>query len=486
MIKSIVIACLCGFSAVSFAQSPPAGVLDAQKGFQEVLLGCPDRIWRGIDWSQTQMLLVSSQANQSWLIAPGAAAPELVPLAGFPPAVTHAAFFFFDFRGKTTITVNLDLPWIAGGQVSPFDLAVHELFHHVGQKDWRHEVAPRGTLVPLEARPRYLRAMLLRELQRAGQGAAATVAGQDQADARAAAAFWYRAWKAEFPAEYAARSDGYEGTARYVELRARQFLKLGCAATDSEIAADTAEWARGLGLDPRSGLDAEGYDAGALAGAILDVNGISWQDEAKTGRTAIDILDANESLVPARADDSALLARDTQLLAEQNARIDLWRLPLEAKLADPAYVRLNVPSAWIQGSFAPMGFFIPRAAPDTTYIPWALRQVFSDLTDGTIDVRAASVAVSERAGLSPCGESAWVMLVARDQIHEDRGTFRGRDGDTEFVVKGRMVKSDDGFAYLCPGRAHLEPIGAGSVWPLDSGLHAWHEAHYRQSVSRKQ
>jgi hypothetical protein len=425
------------FSSVSVAAAPNEWAMDAARGYHEVLLKCPERIWPGMDWSKTQFLFASHDSKQAWLISAANPLPELLSASEVPDIAYVAAFTFVNFRGLETVTIALDR-YRDIESSTPFDLAVHEMFHHVGQKGWASAGGGRGTLVPLDFEPRYLRAEMAKALK---------AAYRDSSQLRSAAN-WYEEWSRRYPHEVKSTTDGYEGTARYVDAISRILRKKTCLATDAEIQAEVVSLLDGF--LPFSGmeLDSEGYGMGALAGFLMDQLGMEWKSGAALGRTPVtQLLEGKATNSPVV--DPLLKKEFQETFGQVNQEIDQWRLPFELNLQNKNFVRIAVTSDWIRGSFSPKGFFIPKDDPIALYTPFNGEHQFQVASGDWISVADSAVGY-RRNELNECESSAWYFLVPRSEIQEDRSKFTAKNQEITFEVNGTLREGKDGFVYLCP------------------------------------
>jgi len=425
-----------GYSLSAFATTNEEWAVDGARAFHEVLLRCPERLWPELDWSQTQFLFASGKSKQAWLIGAGAPQPEVLSETEVPPVAYSAAYSFFEFRGKTTVTIGLDMPFY-DENMSPFDLAVHEMFHHYGQKGWKRSGGGRGTLVPLDFEPRYIRAEMLSALK---------AAYQDPTQLRVAAD-WYQEWSTRFPHELQSTTDGYEGTANYVETMSRILQRKTCAATDQTVQQEIAARLDRFQSSPGMPFDAEGYGLGALAGMMMDKLGMDWKGGVALGITPLSQLLAGKA-TSLPVSHPQLRAEFQKKYAELNLEIDQWRLPFEQKLGSTNYVRVAVPGNWGEGAYSPKGFYIPKEDPKALYTPFNGEHRFESKTGEWI-VAADSTVGYSREGLEICPSTNWYFLVPRSAISEVNGAFRVNDGEVTFDVGGAYQTGGDGFTYLC-------------------------------------
>lgn len=435
--RSLLLFVVSTLSFATFATTNEEWIADAERSFHEVLLTCPERIWPGMDWSKTQFLFASEESQKAWLVGANSKKAELLQNAEVPPVAFKAVFSFVEFRGLRTVTIGLDSGFFDAG-LSPFNLAVHEMFHHEGQKGWKTGGGSRGTLVPLDSRPRYVRAEMLNELKSALQDSSRIVKAGE----------WYKEWTDNFAAEVASSTDGYEGTANYVEQLTGIFQKKGCGISESDLHAEIRASSDLFHISPGMELDTEGYPMGALAGFLMDLQGTEWKSAIPTGITPVtQLLNGKGSAAPVT--NPELSAKYAKTFADLNAKIDVWRLPFESKLADAEYVRVSVPDAWGQGSYSPKGFYIPASRQELTYIPFNGEHKFASGKGEWIT--AADDSVSYQGGEEVCANTAWYFLIAKKDIQESNGTFRLDTGEVTFDMGGEYKTGADGFTYLCSG-----------------------------------
>ncbi len=100
-------------------------------------------------------------------------------------------------------------------------------FHNQAQKSWtRDGVGSRGTLYPVDWKPRLYRRMIFDNLK--------NYLSLQNTTSSQKARYWFEKWTREYPEEVKASTDGYEGTARYAESLAKIIVRTGCRGRQSK------------------------------------------------------------------------------------------------------------------------------------------------------------------------------------------------------------------------------------------------------------
>lgn len=427
------------FSAV-FAH---AGIEDAElrvqfanNTFQEALYRCPERVWPGMNWSTTGAVFVSADLRKAWFITQGLKAPVSIGMSREFQNVSE--FKIATYRGKTVAIVNLD-KYFQENISMPTALAVHELFHAVGQAGWKMPAQKRGDFFPLDAKPRVARAMILAEFQKYSSG---------DLNALGRAAYWFNIWKAEAPDELRFTTDGREGTAKYVERIALELGRYGCSAN---IVLPLEQWVGEQSPINYFGLDAEGYVLGAVAGILLDRSGVEWKTAVKQGASPLDLL--LNTVTPTVGLVDPAFTRDIDIkVYSVNAEVSHLADPLTMVNSADAYYRIVVPDTWIGPSLGLLGIFVPRTSPDQTYLIFSYGQEFSGGRRGswmTLTSPALGLVRGDDKVL-PCGYRGIEFLVPKAQVSKDGDMYAGHTGNVDFEFTARAVVSRDGLIRLCP------------------------------------
>lgn len=406
----------------SVSHASPASA--AKHGYQDVLLKCGQRIWPGIDWSKTEIKLYKRSGP----------APKL------PPGALDGSFSIYERKGKTIIAIDQDA-YSADGDDMPFAIAVHELFHMLGQNFWTMKQESRAEMIPLLPQPRLQRSMLFENLQAIALG---DDEGLDQAS------FWYDQWKATAPEEALANVDNREGTAYYVEVSARALLQLGCDASEMTLQDWKNAWILEQSSENVKGLDAEGYYLGAISGFLLDRGGSSWKDRMATGISPVEVLLETGKRIFADADPT-LRQRVDGDVARANQEIESWTKPFETDLASFKFVRLVLPDTW-GGQFRNYyGFLSPRLRPELDYAIFAENQKFNRDAQASdwIHMNLATMAVKDTGAQTPCGYDGVQIPVPASAVTWEKGRLTGSTDSLEFQFHG-TEQLKDGLTYLCP------------------------------------
>jgi hypothetical protein len=315
--------------------------------------------------------------NDSWIWDASTNNTQSISNSELPASAIGSSYEFFDLNGHKAMSLNME-----EGMTKVFELGVHEFFHHIGQENWTsNQTGGRGTLYPLDGEPRFYRRMIYDNLRQYFQSGNQVSLGR--------AKYWFDKWANEFSNETQSTTDGYEGTAEYVETMAAAVAKLGCSATDEQIkAAVINEVTTDFGFSVSGqhlALDSEGYEIGGLAALILRFNGFElseWNRRMATGETPLQVL--LESVAPVVETPPAEL-RDTFVQAAQKTNEE--RRPILdddiSNWNNKLYVRVPAPYNWLQSNLMPK-FFAHSSELDLDLYPLSTdHQYVSPSSDGS-------------------------------------------------------------------------------------------------------
>lgn len=362
-------------------------------------------VWSGADYRQRVVILAGDE-NAQVIGLDGVTQVTAEQLANERVEVPPAGFQPGSWHGREAMVWNADALAAMAAQLRPelgmadarfaFAISTHELFHsfeqHVGEdNEWSSMQAAeqrqpgRGTPYPLQAKPRLYRASLINALR------LAWLEPQRQDRHLAAAAYWHQRWAREFPEDrtIAQFTDIAEGTARYVEAGALQFLLP--AADEATRKQQLADWLFQKQTGP-SELDSESYAAGGLAGLLLRERGQDgWQQQVtSSGKTPIDLL--LERVQPAdQQPDQALAKAVNEQTKQKQAQLAGTIDPLIDAYRDPDNALVLIPESAVKGSIDPGEFYLgPPSTP---------RQIYTALT-GTYQTSSGTVTLTRRPAFS--------------------------------------------------------------------------------------
>jgi hypothetical protein len=431
-------------SSIAFASDQaPNDVRELATKFKVTMMDCPERIWTNYNWAGLKVAFVYPSRDHSWVWDAAANSLAQVSNSLLPSFVLGSEFNFFSMSDQVTMALNMEK---RGDNL--FGLGVHEFFHRHGQKKWKREESShfRGTVYPVAWQSRLYRRMILDNIK----AYAKSNQNRDLEKAR----YWFEKWSTEYSYEPKSTTDGYEGSADYVEEMAAAIAELGCSASDDQIKSRIvkqiqSKYAPSVVGEGCLGLDFEGYEIGSLAAVLLRFQSgpslASWNDRVAEGQTPLQIL-----LEGARAEQEtapAVLATQFQALAlrtnqERAPILD----PVIAQWKNDNFVRVGVPSNWAQSEFN-LKFFAVSMQLRVTLSPLDTDHRFispKGLSDFTLKTNAVIFSYG---------------YVCPDQylyipIHSDLIRFVDRITDIQSpVMSGRVVRrlkvDDHGFRYLC-------------------------------------
>ncbi len=362
--------------------------------------------------------LLTSDGQRAWLMnAQGGSEIDMEAVRTLGVSYEYKSFDKILWRGRPSVFIGLgkelpadELQRLEDPRAIPdvFSLATHEAFHFYAEDEKSWAFSPgsdRSTLYPAAAEPRMHRNQLIRHLLAAAQG---------RADALRRASYWYRQWSSGYADElkHIHGTDRSEGSARYVEAIVRP-LVLGARPLSHEWSVLMLEELSLLARDDYLAADHESYALGALAGYLLEQQGVDWLPRVARGETPVAML--LDSVPPLDTPPDELMGRRIrEVIAESNRQTAQVFDSFLPRFNDPAGKRLLVPNQVMQGSFNPTHSY--RLATQPEKIEVGIDAAFV-LSDGRIDLRAATVAthVSEDCGQL---DLYWILALTRDEFEK--------------------------------------------------------------------
>jgi hypothetical protein len=315
----------------------PQAVSALTAKYDLTMMQCPDRIWYNYNWADLKVIFAYPSGDWSWAWDASSDHIERISNKVLVLDNIKKPYDFFEWNEQAAMSLNMEneaeedddkTAWL-------FYFGVHEFFHNQGQKDWKKQRG-RMTAYPFEWEPRLYRRMMFDNLKRFLEHEHPLDLGR--------ARYWYDQW-AQDAYEVGETTDGYEGTAKYVDRLAEVVWELGCSATDDQLRTRTYEKVNAEFGYPTSGeimnLAAEGYEMGALAAFILRFSGQSlatWNARMALGDTPVEVLLKDVTPVPEEA-PLQLIEMFKQAADRLNKEQTLVDLAI-SRWGDPAFVRL--------------------------------------------------------------------------------------------------------------------------------------------------
>lgn len=429
------------FPFFAIAQKAPQEVQELAAKFEQTMIQCPQRIWSKYDWSGYSVVLSYPSQSFSWIWDGPTRTVQSVTNEALPTEALTSDYSFFLWSGRPALSLNME----SIGE-DAFEFGIHEFFHDQAQKGWVNNSTGRGTNYPVSWEPRAYRRMTYDHLVEYFKTGKASELER--------ARYWYDKWTNEYPEEVATTTDGYEGTARYIEAIGAAIANLGCQASENQLRSNTLHIittdANYTGTFEGSyfALDSEGYAMGAVASLILrferpDLD--EWNSVVAIGKTPLEIL--MDGIVPAAESHPAQIAtlysatgeqinRERGLLLDQD--IQNWN--------DASYVRVALRFSWLQSNFMP-SFFAHSTALNVDLFPLSQGHRMKS-KDGVSDYTAAENAVGFFLDESPCQLSSAITLVKASDIQTNGFLATIRSPKINGTIKGDF-QSAGGFTYLC-------------------------------------
>lgn len=269
------------------------------------------------------------------------------------------------------------------------------------------------------------------------------------------ARYWYEKWVSHHPLERRVTTDGYEGTAKYVETLANLIDIQGCAASEAELKKAAIEHIKSSYGSSVSGwhfaLDSEGYEIGGLAALILRFGSYDlkeWNSRMEKGETPLEVLLEN---VTSLEEPEPRELRDTFRVHAKSQ--NKWYGTLIGKdisnWSDRTYVRVSFPSQLFHSTYSPI-FFARSVELDKMLMPLAMElHLFSPSGLSDFHLRPnAVVFLSDSSNI--CPNNYGYTLVPRTELHFASG--REATVKTPSIVGklvGEMKTDESGFEYFC-------------------------------------
>ena len=432
---------LIGCGSSSNTDQHPSEVLELSAKFKKTMISCPDRIWSDYNWEGLKVVFVYPSLEKSRIWDVSLDRIEMVSTSRLPTPVILSLYHFFQWGGKPAMSLNMELDEPLEGL---FLFGVHEFFHNQGQKGWEKKQQFRTMSYPYEWEPRLYRRMVFDNLKY-------YMAFEDPEYLRRAR-YWFDKWS-EHSYELMSTTDGYEGTAFYVEVLAQAIAAQGCSTPDDVLKAHVLEKVHTEFGHPVSGQafasDKEGYEIGGLAAMILRFqrgNLNEWNLRMADGDTPLEVL--LEDVIPLEEEAPLPLI---ELFEETGRRSneEVGKLVNEeiSRLDDVDFVRLVGNPNFIQSNFSPtltlrlidknmdlfdlgseLGFLHSQSASDYVF-------------------KKDSVIFGYPVPLCPSGYL--VTLVPQDSINLVNGVADVSTDSVEGRIEGQIIVDENGFHYFC-------------------------------------
>lgn len=433
------------FSSLWAQETAPSSVQKLAERFSAPMRTCPEKIWPNYNWQNLNVLFVYPDQINSWLWEASSQQFKSIPTSTLSGSATGGHYDFLEIEGKKTLALNMkfDRP---GADI--FRLGVHEFFHFHGQAQWKRHASGRGTDYPIQWQPRLYRRMIFDHLKNYNLN----LDSQSLAKAR----YWYGRWSQEFPNELRVATDGYEGSAEFVELMAVAIDEKGCSATQNEIQnkmnalvqQNLGQSVSGELLD----LAKEGYEVGALtffALAQSETKPENWAQRVAKGDSPLSIL--FESVNPQL--DTApqnLVALFQKTAIQTNQSIGAIVDSDIAAWSDRSFVRVDVPFEWLQSNLYPK-YFLRSIELNLFLMPMARAHLYQSPRKG-IQLELKENAVKFLNAPGPCKQAAAYLLVHESAIQEVNGLLKIQSPLAKGLLDHTDMTDENQFRYLCQSR----------------------------------
>lgn len=438
------------FSAWTVAHADSGSLVERlTPKFEMTMKTCPERIWSGYSWRSTNILIIESEQKVTlWDGSTGKTA--LVPATSVSPNAFYGLYDFTPHQGRQTVTGN----WMNAVESNIpesefFKVLVHEGFHAFAQNTWvSREGGKRGTQYPQKHEPRLARSMMFDRLKQYFLSS-----GLDKT-ALQKASYWHQEWLKSAPHEVRQTTDGFEGTARYVDTMATVIAELGCSATDEQVVAGLKQILQsrfGWSLaGHRFSLDSEGYDVGAVTAMILQFieKNTSWQNEVAAGKPLTSLLLDKVPALPETADtEKEAVFKQTEI--SSNQMIGELVEPDLKNIESKDYVRVVPHRDSAPSTFSPMFFVLPESHPTVSLTPMAMEMNFSR-GSWTLKTLPEQVFLDDDKAPAPCREGYYYwLLVPRQAVAERNGVYSVSTEKISGQIQAKEVTDVRGHTWLC-------------------------------------
>lgn len=447
--KILIVTFLLFFSTSLLAKTPQSAE-SMIHNFKDVSF-CTERIWPAYTWRGYSILGVNLEnalqialdIDHTLSIYP----ISLDDLEGGEGA--RSTYAFFESNGKNWVSVNQAYSDDSKGEFGLFELGAHEIFHHVGQKNWKNKSSGgRGTQIPIHWEPRYYRAMLQKNLREA------FIEPENRVVSMGKAKYWFTKWKNEFPLEVNSTTDGYEGTASYAEAISVALAKDGCDAAEGQLRSyATSVVKKDMSLinsiRRATDLSIEGYSIGSLASFLLrwDAPVEQWEKRVEVGESPVEILLQDTEVVIEEADNK--LSEEFEAMAAEISRLATTEIGEAQKImTSDSLVMLMLPRSWKPGSTGYNGFYVDTE----TSINYGVISDELNFVSGENRLKSEIGLVTVRFNTThPCEEYGWTIPVRVSDVVAMGSKFIVSGDKIAGTTAGKMKLSSDGVKWLCAG-----------------------------------
>jgi hypothetical protein len=389
------------------------------------MLICPDRVWPGYDFRKLTIYLTDSNKKQAyvWTAADTDEASQVktINFGDVGPEFTSGMYGY----GKDPLHPEMGLSLSETEEIAEWQqqfgngeylvsLGIHEAFHIFEQPKWLHNDSTisgsRASDFPAQAKPRYLRYMMLKSM-------IAYLDSRQEQDLMELAAL-YDSYKKEFGAEQQQihGTDRSEGTAMYTEFVGTAIAKRGCDASERIIEEELLKQIKTrfeISLD----ADTESYSLGAAAGAIMrllpELKG--WEEKImQKGVTPLDVLTEKQQRAEPALDGS-ILAKATAMIDNNNkesARIvdDFIRA-----YSDPTTIGIVIAVNRMLGSFSVQNFLNVTAKQIELNTNFTASFSSRSADHGSL-IKISTTTMDVTSDSTPCNEEGYAFFLTADEL----------------------------------------------------------------------
>lgn len=433
---------------LAVAQEAPPRVQVLIDQFNSVMTRCPERVWNNYSWRNSKIVLITPDKEESWVWDADSQSVKKLKNEYLPSSSLKSFYEFFNLDNKKAISILLEEK---ESTKSLMGLAVHEFFHNIVQEKWDIKQTSRGTIYPFSYEPRYFRRMIFDELK------SYLLTGDIERLEKANT--WFKKWRHEYSDEFNSSTDGYEGSAEYVETIVTSLIQAGgCSATEEKLKQVVTDEVKNEFGSAFNGevfmLDSEGYQLGALASIILRFENVDtdWQKKIALGRSPLELLFDNVKESYEREPNKLLENSFKKSAEKKNKEIKDLLGSNPAALDDKNFVRVYLPFEWLQTNFMPAHMILMKSNSGIlSAYPLATDHEFkSKEFKGYIKVKENSVIFTEGEKFSKTAcESPLFVLVHKNNLKIVASGFKFSALNISGQVEGQLQTQEDSFLELC-------------------------------------
>lgn len=451
-----------------FAANEPIDYRKANQTVAEMILntvgGCGERIWPGYDLKNLNIVFYDSTSPELMALSMKENKIFSIKSSELPDRVSQGMYSFFSIGEQSWMSINnventdSDLPRTFEEIVNDtYRLAIHEGFHEAmqNQKDWKYGSGSRGTFVPIRWEPRYYRHMIYENLSSAYLNKADTLLSLQRAK------YWFEKWKTEFPEEVESTTDGYEGSAQYVDMVAMGLVTISCKASESELHNYMINKMPEIfmGIDSAMQgfyfmLDSEGYVLGSMAALLLrKLNADpAWHNELAEATSPVEILLSN---IEEKFEDvnEVTKIKFVETHYKEQKKVDEQLSETYKAISEDKKIFISIPNQWRtkKGSVRYRGFF-DDIQKQINFSVLGQDMVFLSV-DQMSRLETLKGVIALRLETNPCkNQGPWNYVFGQQEVQlEGINKISINSSKAKGALIGKVVQDEKRQSWFCAG-----------------------------------